>query len=95
MEAKDRRSVWAFGMTNAEIAEKFGTDCMICSSKPTHGRRHHVDHDHNCCAGRKTCGKCVRGILCARCNHGIGLFLNDPDLLLTAARYLKSQTIGV
>lgn len=28
-----------------------------------------VDHDHNCCPqGDVTCGKCVRGLLCVKCN---------------------------
>lgn len=37
-----------------------------------------VDHDHNCCEYdqdvRETCGRCVRGIVCATCNHAIGFF---------------------
>jgi hypothetical protein len=32
----------------------------------------HIDHDHNCCSGRKTCGKCVRGLICFSCNRMIG-----------------------
>jgi hypothetical protein len=41
----------------------------------------HVDHDHKCCAGRRSCGKCVRGLLCSRCNTVLGLLEEDPNLL--------------
>jgi hypothetical protein len=27
-----------------------------------------TDHDHECCPGRRSCGHCVRGVVCATCN---------------------------
>jgi len=42
-----------------------------------------VDHDH------KT--KKVRDLLCYRCNHGLGLFKEDIELLLRAAQYIKKH----
>lgn len=43
----------------------------------------HVDHDH-------VSGK-MRGLLCQKCNHGIGLMGEDPDRLRRAARYLEES----
>lgn len=67
------------------------THCSICSEefdkiKPQAA----VDHDHSCCPGRRSCGKCVRGVLCHRCNQGLGLFRDNPAYLEAAADYLKN-----
>jgi hypothetical protein len=32
-----------------------------------------VDHDHDCCPGRNSCGKCVRQLLCVSCNLKVGV----------------------
>jgi hypothetical protein len=41
----------------------------------------HVDHNHLCCSGDTSCGKCVRGILCFRCNSVLGFLESEPHLL--------------
>ena len=41
-----------------------------------------VDHDHR--SGR------IRGLLCSRCNTGVGLFRDNPALLRAAAEYLET-----
>lgn len=63
--------------------------CLICGiSSEEHGRRFNVDHDHRCCPGLGSCGKCIRGLLCSDCNLGLGAFKDNPDSLRKAAIYL-------
>ena len=58
--------------------------CAICKqNKPEV-----VDHDHKCCSGRKTCGKCVRSLLCKRCNTFVGYIEQNKSLLQPVLRYI-------
>ena len=66
--------------------------CAVCSTTdPGGGMGWCIDHDHTCCAGKKACGQCVRGLLCRNCNTGLGMFNDNPDLLLMAGIYLTRQ----
>lgn len=51
-----------------------------------------VDHDHSCCPGTRSCGKCIRGLLCRPCNMGLGYLKDSPEILEEAARYLRTAT---
>lgn len=51
--------------------------CKICN---TESKRLVVDHDHNT-------GK-VRDLLCDACNHALGQFKDNPDLIIKAANYI-------
>jgi hypothetical protein len=64
------------GITLKEWEQLSKDGCNICSAKPGKGtiRNLHVEHDHKCCPGSKSCGKCVRGAVCNRCNTAIGLY---------------------
>jgi recombination endonuclease VII len=70
--------------------EKQGHRCVICKKENDSGRPLCVDHDHACCSGGKSCGKCVRGLLCVKCNAGLGSFQDNPDFLRVAAQYIES-----
>lgn len=58
--------------------------CKICKESA----KLYVDHNHKCCSGTYGCKDCVRGLLCHRCNTGLGLFRDNPDLLVSAIAYL-------
>lgn len=87
-----RNNLWAnYRMTveqyDAMLAAQDGR-CAICGTDDPGARRFHVDHDHVCCSGAKSCGECTRGLLCATCNHGLGHFHDDPVALAAAIAYL-------
>ena len=64
-------------MLNADIYGK----CSICNDLPR--KQHHLDHSH-------ATGK-HRGVLCVRCNLGLGQFRDRIDLLEQAIVYLKAS----
>jgi hypothetical protein len=62
--------------------------CRICDVEFSISNVPNVDHDHACCAGDKSCGNCIRGLLCRGCNHALGNLKDDPKLFHKAAAYL-------
>jgi hypothetical protein len=77
-----------YGMVQEEyltLLHNQGSLCAICDSD-TSGNRYlsfYIDHDH------KT--NKVRGLLCDRCNRGLGYFLDNPSFLRSAALYLEKH----
>ena len=66
-----------------------GGACAICFEPPAPGRKLCVDHDHVTGA--------VRGLLCDKCNVGLGAFGDDPVLLTRAAEFIRAfaETCGI
>lgn len=60
--------------------------CKICG---LNSKRFVVDHDHSCCNKEKTCGKCIRGIICENCNRAIGLVKESSQTLINMINYLQ------
>ena len=58
-----------------------GGGCAICGNPPDTRKAHALDHDHET-------GK-ARGILCQKCNTGLGQFNDRPELLHLAIQYLN------
>jgi hypothetical protein len=65
-----------------EMLHNQGYGCAICGTKKPSERTKYfaVDHCHNT-------GK-VRGLLCTKCNRGLGLFNDKTDVLQKAVKYL-------
>jgi hypothetical protein len=55
--------------------------CALCGrTEEEEGKHLAVDHDHGCCPGKKSCGMCVRGLLCVSCNRQLGQYENNTAL---------------
>lgn len=66
-----------------QMLDAQGGVCGICKKPPVAGqRRFAVDHDHTCCPGFGSCGKCIRGLLCSYCNTKIEFAVTNIDEIL-------------
>jgi hypothetical protein len=72
---------------NQEIYDRLlaaqGGKCAICRTDKPSKRRAYFDIDHCHVTGT------LRGLLCERCNRGIGYFNDSPARLRAAADYLE------
>lgn len=71
------------------MLEKQDYKCGICLSLFDEKNKPRVDHDHHCCKGNRSCGECVRELLCRSCNHLIGECSENIDTLNNAILYLR------
>jgi hypothetical protein len=79
-QARLQRRRYKYGLTAEQaLALDAITNCQICG-KHVSGKDHQTDHCHET--------KIVRGVLCGRCNPGLGYFKHDPALLAAAIDYL-------
>jgi hypothetical protein len=83
-----KRRLKQHGLSDADyqaLLLRQGGVCGICKRKPGK-RRLCVDHDHE--TGQ------VRGLLCGRCNSGLGFYGDDARLTRRAAAYLEAARGG-
>lgn len=75
-----------YGITEDELKVRIESQsgkCSICGNDFVRPREPHIDHCH-------TTGT-IRGLLCARCNIGLGYFKDSIVSLQNAINYLKQQ----
>lgn len=73
------------GITPQEFVEAYelqGGKCPICTSAISM-ENSAIDHNHETGA--------FRGILCKTCNRALGMFKDNPEILVSAAQYLKER----
>jgi hypothetical protein len=70
-----------------QMEKEQGYKCKICGGLDN--KRLAVDHDHSCCNSYPNCGKCIRGLLCSKCNKTLGMIDDDIDILAKMIEYLK------
>ena len=91
-EAKERHKVYlkqwnrfkTSGFTQEDFDNKLKEQdykCAICKTTDSGSMDFHADHDHK--TGQK------RGVLCHKCNTGLGLLKDDIDVLCAAIDYLN------
>lgn len=74
-----------------KIYELQGGSCYICRRARGTGRKKlSVDHDHACCDGPTSCGKCVRGLLCTTDNRWLGHIRDELAAAERVVEYLKN-----
>lgn len=91
-------TMWTYSRHKSALRRRFGISivdyefmessqknkCAICGGSQVKGRRLCVDHCHSSYR--------IRGLLCDRCNQGIGNFKDNPETLKRAAAYLESRS---
>lgn len=87
------RTVKKHGITYDKYLEIFNSQngkCKICKlEEQSYRSRLSIDHDHACCPGYNSCGKCIRGLLCSSCNMILGNAKDNVDILKAAIKYLQ------
>ena len=78
------------------LLEEQQNACGMCHEPFEERQLIHVDHDHACCQRKnRSCGRCIRGLLCHTCNIALGYierryamartYLDSPPVRFAAA----------
>jgi hypothetical protein len=89
------RNISRYGITKEEYYQMFIEQdgvCKICNNPEKEKSRMCIDHNHSCCSNEeknsRSCGKCIRGLICFRCNVVLGMVKDNKDILQKMINYL-------
>lgn len=86
---RHRRVARQYGMTPAGYRDFCAPGkCKACGGDD----RLSVHHDHGCCGGGYSCGKCVVALLCFSCNLCAGVVGDSPERLRILADVIELKT---
>lgn len=88
------RKLAMYGLTQADfdaLLDRQQNACAICTTAEPGTKGWHIDHDHACCPGVGSCGNCVRGLLCGKCNLLLGHADDSTVRLDQAKAYLVAR----
>lgn len=89
------RSIRRYGISLEDYDALFSKQqgrCAICNKTQTKFLA--VDHDHSCCSddATRSCGKCIRGLVCFECNIALGMVQDNVQILQAMIEYLTCET---
>lgn len=101
--SKDKKTNYArasvvaqYSLTLADydaMVERQNGVCAVCRQPPVRDQFLAVDHNRSCCPGKTSCGGCVRGLLCIKCNTAIGMIHDSPKNAMSMAFYLEDYKL--
>lgn len=89
--SRERHLRERYGVTVDEFNAKLRAqdyECAVCHADFGPDNPGFFDHLHACCPGRKSCGKCLRDVLCRGCNVSLGNVQDNATTLLGLIQYL-------
>ena len=72
----ERKNAYKYSLKISEYRDMIGSGCESCGTTQSLC----IDHDHSCCPGQGSCGKCIRGVLCRMCNIAEGAITSVTQL---------------
>lgn len=84
---RTKASTFGLSVNATKIMLYSDSKCEICSNTDNLV----IDHDHSCCPGKGSCGKCVRGILCINCNLAEGHIKNLDNAMKLVEYLLRNK----